>query len=499
MTENGAKQAAVLGDATVVAPAGDVAPVLDATLETTPSYRTGQTLLARFEKTGDEAAFEQLVRMYAGMVYTVCNGVTKNAHDAEDSCQATFLSLATQVKLGKPVKYLGPWLRQVAKRTALDLRKSRKRRQKREENHHIVTGADTFDEHLGEANLTAEEHKKALHDEINKLPARYRLPLVMHYFGGLKPEETAVELNCKPKTLAVRLHRGRKMLAEKLSRRGMFVGSEMLGVSCVPAFFATHELMSASAVHQTSHAASSLLTGHDISTLISSRVMALLSSSAKVAFFAKIKFAAAALVLVTTMMAGGARAIEKIGVTLPFNLHLPSLRFNMTDWIRPMLRSLTPTPKVIADASSNTDSNVQVATANREPRYVVLSTPAGYQSNNIAYASFDTSVSNVAMIHSANDRNFIASGARVFSDPVGPVDLTEPDNELANDSNGSLTLLNSRSSSNGIALTDELVTLGPTTRRVQTNVAPTPEPSSVLLLGSGALIFSRVVRKRRAK
>ena len=80
----------------------------------------------------------------------------------------------------------------------------------------------------------------------------------MHYLGGLKPEETALELNCKPKTLAVRLHRGRKMLAEKLSRRGMFAGSEMLGVSCVP-FLAAQPIMSSSAVHTTTQAATSLL------------------------------------------------------------------------------------------------------------------------------------------------------------------------------------------------------------------------------------------------
>ena len=48
-------------------------------------------------------------------------------------------------------------------------------------------------EHQGEAKLDAEEYKRVLHDELDRLPSRYRMPLMMHYFGGLRPEETAIE------------------------------------------------------------------------------------------------------------------------------------------------------------------------------------------------------------------------------------------------------------------------------------------------------------------
>jgi len=51
--------------------------------------------------------------------------------------------------------------------------------------------------------------------KLDKLPAKYRLPLILHYFGGLKPEDMAKELGCKPSTLGVRLHRGRKAAGGK--------------------------------------------------------------------------------------------------------------------------------------------------------------------------------------------------------------------------------------------------------------------------------------------
>lgn len=308
------------------------------------TYRTGQALLEEFEQTGAEHAFEEIVRLYAGMVYSVCHQVTKNGHDAEDSAQATFLALATQVKTGKQVKYLGPWLRQVAKRTALDLRKSRKRREKREENHGRDFGKDRFNGNAGEAKLESDDYKTILHDEINRLPARYRLPLVMHYFGGLPPEQTALELNCKPKTLAVRLHRGRKMLQQSLSRRGIFVGGEMLGIAS-PLFM--YHMMGGHLAHSTAHAAAGITAGSDITALVSTRVMALLNASGKVALFAKIKFLSVILIMLTTMFAGSVKAVQTISVR---NLTLPRMNFDVTQWIKPMLRSLLSDRKVVAQA-----------------------------------------------------------------------------------------------------------------------------------------------------
>src|SRR5205814_9773830 len=76
-----------------------------------------------------------------------------------------------------------------------------------------------------------DEVKVLLRDELDKLPSKYRLPLILHYFGGLKPEEMARELGCKPSTLGVRLHRGRKLLAENLQGRGVSINGSLLGTA----------------------------------------------------------------------------------------------------------------------------------------------------------------------------------------------------------------------------------------------------------------------------
>ena len=52
-----------------------------------------------FVRDGRQEAFEEIVRRYAGMVFSTCLGVLRDTHDAEDATQAVFLQLAVQAKI----------------------------------------------------------------------------------------------------------------------------------------------------------------------------------------------------------------------------------------------------------------------------------------------------------------------------------------------------------------------------------------------------------------
>ncbi len=75
-----------------------------------------------------------------------------------------------------------------------------------------------------------EELKTIMMEELNQLPAKYRLPLVMHYFGGLSREQMAEQLGCNPSTLGVRVHRGKAMLGTRLAKRGIAISAVVMGV-----------------------------------------------------------------------------------------------------------------------------------------------------------------------------------------------------------------------------------------------------------------------------
>jgi RNA polymerase sigma factor (sigma-70 family) len=271
----------------------------------TPS--SGQALLAEFTQYGRERPFEEIVRRYAGMVYTVCFRVTKDKHDAEDATQAVFLTLALHAKKqGAEIKALGPWLQQVAKRLALDMRRSKHRRKNREERHHgeeTTRRNNSNGNHLPPADM--DEIKAVLHDELQKLPSKYRLPLVLHYFGGLSRDEMAEELGCKPSTLGVRIFRGRAMLAGRLTGRGINFTPAMLPLALG---FTVKTAVSQAMVASTSHAAVAAFAGRDLISLVSARVLGLTRRSAAAATIGKLKFAAAAVAMIFMSLGVGARA-----------------------------------------------------------------------------------------------------------------------------------------------------------------------------------------------
>jgi RNA polymerase sigma factor (sigma-70 family) len=268
---------------------------------------SGQDLLTEFMRYGRQRPFEEIVRRYAGMVYNTCLRVTKDKHDAEDAAQAVFLTLALQAKKGTDIKALGPWLQQVAKRLSLDLRRGKKRRSGREQRHQEEQSwrrecADG--DALPSADL--DEIKTVLQDELQKLPSKYRLPLILHYFGGLSRDEMAEQLNCNTSTLGVRIFRGRALLAERLRGRGMNFNPVLLPMMLGAAVRGTvsHAMFAA-----TSRAAAAVAAGHDGVGLVSSRVIRLTRRAAAAAFFGKLKIAAVMVLLLSTVLAAGARAV----------------------------------------------------------------------------------------------------------------------------------------------------------------------------------------------
>src|SRR5436305_10903147 len=89
-------------------------------------------LLERFLHGRDAAAFELLVWRYGPLVLGVCRKVLRQAEDAEDAFQATFLLLARKAgSIGKRTS-VGSWLYKVAYRVALHARRTAASRVARE-------------------------------------------------------------------------------------------------------------------------------------------------------------------------------------------------------------------------------------------------------------------------------------------------------------------------------------------------------------------------------
>ncbi len=165
-----------------------------------------------------EAAFRILVERHGAMVTTACRRIVGDGEAADDAAQAVFLVLARKAASLAAHPSLGGWLHRVACHVAWRLRDAERARDRRER---AVAGPVSGND----ASLARFELREALDVALDRLPARYRAPLVLHYLEGQSQDEVARALNLKAGTLASLLSRGRDLLRVRLMRQGLATGS----------------------------------------------------------------------------------------------------------------------------------------------------------------------------------------------------------------------------------------------------------------------------------
>ena len=177
-------------------------------------------LLARYRDLGDDSAFTELVRRHGRLVRTAASRVLHDAADIDDATQAAFLVLVRRAATLDARNGLGPWLYGVAHRVAVRLR-ARTRRERE----------------LGEADLadpprppdpTWREACDALHAELDRLPERYRVPLLLCYLEGQTRDEAATALGLSAGAVKGRVRRGLELLRRRLERRGVTLSAGLL-------------------------------------------------------------------------------------------------------------------------------------------------------------------------------------------------------------------------------------------------------------------------------
>ena len=180
-------------------------------------------LLAGFAARRDEAAFAALVARHGPMVLAVCRGILRDPHDAEDAFQATFLVLARKAGSAWAEGQLGGWLHKVAYRIAVRASADAARRRALERRAAEVAAVEYTRDAL------EDDLRPALHEEVARLPAKLRLPVVLCYLEGLTHAQAAVALRCGEATLRRRLAGARERLRLRLARRGFEPSAAALG------------------------------------------------------------------------------------------------------------------------------------------------------------------------------------------------------------------------------------------------------------------------------
>ncbi len=176
----------------------------------------------------DQAAFAALVERHGSMVLGVCRKVLDNPHDAQDAFQATFLVLARKAGSVRKADSVASWLHGVALRVARQARAEAGRRRVHERRCAAMKATEP------ERQGNPPEEWRELHEEIARLPGRYREPVVLCYLEGLSTDEAALRIGCPKGTILSRLSRARERLRGRLVRRGLAPPAPLLATGPTP-------------------------------------------------------------------------------------------------------------------------------------------------------------------------------------------------------------------------------------------------------------------------
>jgi RNA polymerase sigma factor (sigma-70 family) len=185
--------------------------------------RTDAQLLTAF-LARDESAFDLLLQRHGGMVLGVCRRVLGNAPDADDAFQATFLVLLRKAASLRQRELLGNWLYGVAYRTALEAKAARARRRAKE-------AAMGNRPRPADADDPWSELRPLVDRELERLPDKYRVPIVLCDLEGKTRKEAARQLGCPEGTVSGRLARARSLLARRLARHGVALSAGALAAA----------------------------------------------------------------------------------------------------------------------------------------------------------------------------------------------------------------------------------------------------------------------------
>ena len=204
-------------------------------LGTTGALTDGQ-LLERFTTHRDgpvaEAAFSALVDRHGSMVLSACRHLLGgDPHAADDAFQAVFLILARKARSIRVDDSLGPWLYGVTHRVAARSRAGRDRRRLRERDGLDAASGLVSADSGPEALAGRREVRTLIHEELRRLPEKYRAPIVLCYLESQTHEEAARQLRWPVGTVRGRLARARDLLRRRLSRRGLSLPAAALATS----------------------------------------------------------------------------------------------------------------------------------------------------------------------------------------------------------------------------------------------------------------------------
>ncbi len=183
-----------------------------------------EAALVERAKSGETAAFTELVRRYDKKIFRMAKQITQSDEDAEDVLQEALFKAYTHLKDFQGNSKFYTWIVRIAVNEALMKLRKRKSDRTVSLDEELDTGEETVTREIAvwdgdpEQRYSQEELRVILDDAIKSLKPSFRTVFVLRDVEELSTEETADTLGLSIPAVKSRLLRARLELREKLTR-----------------------------------------------------------------------------------------------------------------------------------------------------------------------------------------------------------------------------------------------------------------------------------------
>ena len=186
-------------------------------IPTEDSFEVDDRELVQTIRTGDTAAFEQLVRRKTTKVYALCYRILNNAEDAKDVAQLVFIKLWENLEKYDPQYAFDTWLYRMVTNVAIDFLRNKQSRENAV-NSNLRLVRTSIDAEQG-VNVQRKEIESVFNDVSSVLSPRQKTIFIMKEMEDLSSADIARVLGCRESTVRNHLFNARKLMQEQLQRR----------------------------------------------------------------------------------------------------------------------------------------------------------------------------------------------------------------------------------------------------------------------------------------
>ena len=178
---------------------------------------TDEAITERVQQ-GDVEAFALLMDRYEKKITRYARKFLSQPDDVKDIVQDVFVKAYVNIKSFDPSRRFSPWIYRVAHNEFVNALKKKKSEKV------SFIDFDVFFPHpaakeTADSDVARGDLRRVLDGYLDKLPVKYREPLVLYYFEEMNYREIADVMRLPASTVGIRLQRGKALLKKAINHQ----------------------------------------------------------------------------------------------------------------------------------------------------------------------------------------------------------------------------------------------------------------------------------------